>query len=295
MKKIHKWTEKEIAFIKKEIRFNGLGIIVNHDELGKQLKRTRSQMYGFIRFLISKGVIERKGSEEYVLNFIKNEGLYAETNQILNLGELSEALLLSKETLKKRIAIWRKSGDLPQIDYTCQFDSMRRYYSEEVDKKIINMKKQGVSEKEIAYLIDRDYRSVRARISILQRDGKLEVIGYWEDWEVEVVTQNVTFDENGMVNNYPKLMNLLQCRRGYKAIADKIGRLRKAGIIETKPIPGTTSVSALKRFHEFNDMRFAGKGQASKKQKSQIIYTHQTKKPTSVAAEVSKKQKLLTK
>lgn len=227
----------------------------------------------------------RKWTKERFLKYIKENALFAETNQILNIEELSEEMSLSKRFLEKRFGELRKTGKLPKVDMTRQFDSFRRYYSEADDARIVHMRHQGASYKEIADSLGRSEKSIGTRIEALKKSGQLKQPGYWEDWEVEAVRDNVTFDENGFVNNYPELLHLLQGRRSQRAIEIKISWLRKQNRIETKPKPGTTSINALEQYRRFKEIHFASLNH----KKSNIIYTQQSKKPTSVAPEVSNK------
>lgn len=208
------------------------------------------------------------------LKYIKKNALFAETNQILNIDELSEEMALSERYLERRICESRKKGELPKIDMTRQFDSFRKYYSKTDDERIIYLRQQGTSYKEIADLLGRSAKSIGTRIEALRKSGQLKCPGHWEEWEIDAVRKNVTFDEHGFVNNYQELLHLLQGRRSKKALEVKISLLRSKNRIETKPKPGTTNIRSIKNFREFNEISFASLNY----KKRNIIYMHQTKK-----------------
>jgi len=88
---------------------------------------------------------DKRWTKERFLKYIKKNALFAETNQILNIEELSKKMGLSERYVEKRICDWRQVGELPKVDMTRQFDSFRKYYSKTDDERIIYLRQRGVS------------------------------------------------------------------------------------------------------------------------------------------------------
>lgn len=283
------WTDDEIEYLVNHLQFDWLGVVRNYPKLAKELGRTKLSVTVKTNRLRAAGIVRPCKSLKAVLKYINENALFAETNQILNLDELSEELNVKRRNLERLCVKWRQQDLLPKIDMTNQFDLEGRFYSDAEDRKIIHMKKLGVQEKEIGQILGRSKSSINHRIDYLKKLGKFSVPGYWKPWEDKVILQNVEFDENGFVCNYEELSHLLQGRRNINSIRWEVGKLRKKGIITTLPKKGTTSIKGLEYFRQFNDARFAAMGWDMKQRKSQIVYTHKSnKKPASVAPEASK-------
>lgn len=279
------WTAEETEFLVNNMQVNWFGDVKNYPELSEKLNRKIMGVRSKVQRMRNDGDLPPIKTDEEFLEWIKENALFAETNQILNVKELIRKTSLSESCLELKFTEWRKAGILPKTDRSCQFDLHGRWYSEAEDNKIINLKKRDFSNEEIGHLLGRTSKSIKSRTDYLKKDGKIESVYYWEGWEIEAILENVTFDKYGFVNNYQKLIHLLQGRRNYQAIHLKIVELRKQDKITVKPIPGKVSVAAIKAHREFKDITFA---RFKRKKASQIIYTHSQKKPTSVAAEVSK-------
>lgn len=265
------WTEKETDFLLNHIKLNWLGKVRNYPELSERLNRNIMAVRSKTQRLRNTGDLPPVKTEGEFLDYIKENGLFAETNQILNIQELSEDMDLCITSLEEKFAEWRKADLLPKVDLSRQFDLHGRRYSEAEDKKIIHMKNIGMSNDEIARLLGRNSHSIKSRIDRLIQLGKLESVYLWQDWEIEVILRNVTFDKYGFVNNYPKLRNLLQGRRTQRAVYIKVIELRKQNKIKVKPVEGKTSVAAIKALRKFKDITFSSQQQRT----SQIIYAHQ--------------------
>lgn len=283
-----KWSDKETNFLVKNIEINWLGKVRNYQELAEKLERNIMAVRSKVQRLRFDGDLPQIKTDEEFLEYIKQNALFAETNQILNIEELSKEMDICIDRLEDKFAEWRKIGCLPKTDRSHQIDLHGRWYSKSEDNKIIYMKKRNVSNEEIGRLLGRSGGSIKSRTDYLKKSGKLESVYHWQDWEIEVILRNVTFDKYGFVNDYPKLRNLLQGRRSQRAVYIKIIELRKQDKITVKPIPGKTSVAAIKALRKFKDITFAPK--KKEQRTSQIVYTHQTKKPTSVVVEVSNKK-----
>ena len=285
------WTIKETEYLIKNIKLNWLGKVRNYPELTKTLNRELCGMQSKVQRLRASGDLPPVKSDEEFLEYIKENALFAETNQILNIEELSVDMDISTNVLESKFAEWRRNSLLPKVDLSLQYDLFRRRYSESEDKKIIYLKQRDCSNEEIGRLLGRSGKSIKSRVDHLIKLGKIESGYLWQDWEIEVILRNVTFDKYGFVNNYPKLRNLLQGRRSQRAVYIKIIELRKQDKITVKPMPGKTSVAAIKALRKFKDITFAPR--KKEQRTSQIVYTHQTKKPTSVAAEVSNEKEYI--
>lgn len=286
-----KWTIKETEYLIKNIKLNWLGKVRNYPELTKTLNRELCGMQSKVQRLRASGDLRPVKTDEEFLEYIQENALFAETNQILNIEELSVDMDISTNVLESKFAEWRRNSLLPKVDLSLQYDLFRRRYSESEDKKIIYLKQRDCSNEEIGRLLGRSGKSIKSRVDYLIKLGKIESGYLWQDWEIEVILRNVTFDKYGFVNNYPKLRNLLQGRRSQRAVYIKIIELRKQDKITVKPMPGKTSVAAIKALRKFKDITFAPR--KKEQRTSQIVYTHQTKKPTSVAAEVSNEKEYI--
>lgn len=286
-----KWTIKETEYLIKNIKLNWLGKVRNYPELTKTLNRELCGMQSKVQRLRASGDLRPVKTDEEFLEYIQENALFAETNQILNIEELSVDMDISTNVLESKFAEWRRNSLLPKVDLSLQYDLFRRRYSESEDKKIIYLKQRDCSNEEIGRLLGRSGKSIKSRVDYLIKLGKIESGYLWQDWEIEVILRNVTFDKYGFVNNYPKLRNLLQGRRSQRAVYIKIIELRKQDKITVKPMPGKTSVAAIKALRKFKDTTFAPR--KKEQRTSQIVYTHQTKKPTSVAAEVSNEKEYI--
>ena len=277
------WTVEETEYLIKNIKLNWLGKVRNYPELTEKLNRKLCGMQSKVQRLRATGDLPPIKTDEEFLECIKENALFAETNQILNIEELSMDMDICTAVLERKFAEWRRHGLLPNVDRSLQFDLYNRHYSEAEDNKIINLKKQDFSYEEIGRLLGRSGKSIKSRIDYLVKHGKLEIVYLWLDWEIEAIRNNVTFDKYGFVKNYSELIHLLQGRRNYKAISLKIIELRKQDRITVKPMPGKVSVAAIKAHREFKDITFA-----PWKNRRRANQFAQNKKPTSGATEVSK-------
>lgn len=285
------WTIEETEYLIKNIKLNWLGKVRNYPELTKTLNRELCGMQSKVQRLRASGDLPPVKSDEEFLEYIKENALFAETNQILNIEELSVDMDISTNVLESKFAEWRRNSLLPKVDLSLQYDLFRRRYSESEDKKIIYLKQRDCSNEEIGRLLGRSGKSIKSRVDYLVKYGRLELVYLWLDWEIETILDNVTFDKYGFVNNYPKLIHLLKGRRNYKAIYLKIIELRKQDKITVKPMPGKISVAAIKAHREFKDITFAP--WKNRRRANQFAHREETKKLTPVAAEVSNEKEYI--
>ncbi|MFG5564349.1 helix-turn-helix domain containing protein [Enterococcus faecalis] len=189
--------------------------------------------------------------------YVKRTALLAETNEVLNIKEMAKRLDRTVQSVRNKIYNLQRSGEMPSIDKSKQFDTKGRHYSKEEDKRIISMYKAGATYKEIAEALERGEISVTSHIYKLRKDKKLKVqkVSPWTEEQTLKLLENVSFDDNGFVNNHNELMRLTN--KQYGQVTRKIYDLRKKGEIRIYADRTKTSVKSKQAMNQFNDARFA--------------------------------------
>ncbi|WP_236671794.1 hypothetical protein [Enterococcus sp. BWB1-3] len=90
------------------------------------------------------------------IQYIKNNALLAETNQVLNIEQMAEKLARSVPSTKSKIYKMQVDGDLPSIDRSKAFDAKNRPFTKREDKRLISMFKQGAGSEEIGVALGRN-------------------------------------------------------------------------------------------------------------------------------------------
>lgn len=191
------------------------------------------------------------------IQYLKKNALFAETNVVLNVEQLAKKLGRSAKSVDVKIYKLRRDGQFPPTDFSKSFDPRGRRFTENDDKRIMAMYKNGATYKEIGDSLDRSEQSIAGRIARLKKNGKLKQTAVQRNWtqkEVDILLANIKFDENGFCCNHAELGRL--CNRTFEQIVGKINRLRKEGVLE-KPKKGTTSIKSKETMNRFNDARFA--------------------------------------
>lgn len=200
------------------------------------------------------------------IDYVKHNALLAETNEALNIKEMAKKLDRSQASVKSRVYNLQRNGDLPKVDKSKAFDSKGRPWNKEEDKKLIAMKKRGATHVEIAAELERSVTSVNSRSHRLKQEKKIKSNRTkWTDEEVALLSDNITYDENGFVNNYPELVRIIGKR--YEQIQIKVGWLRKNKEGFVSPKKGTTSAKSKQAMNNFNDARFS----STKKKEVQTV------------------------
>lgn len=191
------------------------------------------------------------------ISYIQKNALFAETNEILNVAELAKKLSRSSKSVETKTYNMLKDGLLPEIDRTKAFDSTNRPFTPKEDKRLIAMVKQGSSYVEIGEVLGRNERSISGRLSRLRKKGKLKYYSksHWSEKQIQLVIENVKFDENGFVSNYAELAQLVN--KQFSQIQQKVSRLRKEGVITVQADRTKTSVKSKVAMNKFNEARFA--------------------------------------
>lgn len=214
------------------------------------------------------------------IQHLKKNSLFAETNEVLNISEMAKKLKRSPAAVSKKIYDLRRNGDLPKIDRANAFDSKGRPWNVSEDKTLIAMKKNGATHSEIAEALDRSVTSINARSNRLIKKSKIRPVSTrWRFEDEKNLLENVTFDENGFVNNYPELARITGKR--YEQVQAKVQRMRKAGTINKSPEVNTTSIKSKEAMNRFNQARFA---HISKKQEA-ISMTESTENLSDISIE----------
>lgn len=190
------------------------------------------------------------------IQYLKKSALLAETNEVLNIADMARKLNRTAQSVQSKVYYLQRSEELPRIDRSKSFDIAGKPWSKEEDKRLIAMKKNGSTHAEIAEHLGRTENSVVSRVHRLKNSGKVKNIrNRWTDEEIQLILDHLKFDSNGFVCNYDELARLV--RKRLQQVYAKISRLRKEGVITEAPKQGTTSVKAKESMTRFNDARFA--------------------------------------
>ncbi|WP_086348754.1 helix-turn-helix domain containing protein [Candidatus Enterococcus clewellii] len=190
------------------------------------------------------------------IQYIKKSALLAETNHVLNADQMAEKLARSIKSVESKIYKMQKDGDLPSIDRSKAFDAENRPFTPKEDKRLISMIKLGAGYEEIGEALGRNKSSVSGRLWRLRQNGKLKHYSKstWSDKQVQLIIENIKFDENGFVSNYAELAQLTKKR--HTQIQQKISKLRKDGLITVQADRTKTSVKSKQAMDQFNCARF---------------------------------------
>lgn len=253
------------------------------------------------------------------IQYVKRYVILDETNRPLNIPEMAKKLGRSEKSVAVKLIRLRDSGILPTIDRSKSFEMENLPFSATDDQRIIHMLKRMFTHQEIAEMLGRSRASITNRIYILRKYGKLDGLGNkkWCKREVELLLKSIKFDVNGFVSNYDELEIILKTRK--RMIKYKVEKLRREGVIEVNPIPNTSSINRINFMRRHNAWDFQRNATQQldpyekdgttviqvlvkpvEKDGEQLMeYRTQsgdllvTKKPTSVAPEVSNKKEYI--
>lgn len=190
------------------------------------------------------------------IQYLKKHALLAETNVVLNIDQLAKKLGRSAKSVDVKIYKLRRDGQFPPTDFSKAFDPKGRNFTDQEDKRIIAMYKKGATYKEIGISLDRSEQSIGGRIMRLKKIGKLkQPKKQWSQDQVNILLANIRFDENGFCCNHVELARL--CNRTFEQVNRKLNDLRKKGVITVMPDRSKTSVKSKEAMNRFNDARFA--------------------------------------
>lgn len=190
------------------------------------------------------------------IQYLKKNALLAETNVVLNVEQLAKKLGRSAKSVDVKIYKLRRDGQFPPTDFSKSFDPRGRRFTENDDKRIIAMYKKGATYKEIGISLDRSEQSIGGRIMRLKKIGKLkQPKKQWSQDQINILLANIRFDENGFCCNHVELARL--CNRTFEQVNRKLNDLRKKGVITVMPDRSKTSVKSKEAMNRFNDARFA--------------------------------------
>ncbi|MDT2770529.1 helix-turn-helix domain containing protein [Enterococcus pseudoavium] len=190
------------------------------------------------------------------IQYLKKHALLAETNVVLNIEQLAKKLGRSAKSVDVKIYKLRRDGQFPPTDFSKSFDPKGRKFTDEDDKRIIAMYKKGEIYRDIGDSLGRSEQSIAGRIMRLKKIGKIkQVQKQWSEKEIDILLENIKFDENGFCCNHVELARL--CGRTYEQVNRKLNDLRKKGVITVMPDRSKTSVKSKKAMDQFNDTRFA--------------------------------------
>lgn len=223
------------------------------------------------------------------IQYLKKNALFAETNEVLNIPEMAKKLNRTVVSVRSKLYHLQRSEELPKIDRSKSFDTFGKPWTTKEDKRLIAMKKSGATHSEIGEQLERSKVSVDNRVHRLKESGKIKKSKIlWTEDEVQLVLDNIKFDENSFVSNYDELSRLVKKR--YDQIYAKVSRLRKEGVITEAPKQGTTSVKSKQAMNRFNDARFAH----VPKKKEEVTMTGPTVNQPDVSIESKQVSLILT-
>lgn len=160
--------------------------------------------------------------------------------------------------IRTKVRNLRKKGILPDLGYDDPLYPRRKSFSKYEDKIIIGALRNGTTPTEIGAALDRSMDSIQGRIKLLRSRGEVVpgLVRRFNETEVELLIQNVKFDEYGFVSNTDSLASLL--KRSKQVIRGKISQLRKMGLIETLPDYSRSRISCntRKAFRKGNELCF---------------------------------------
>ena len=195
---------------------------------------------------------------------------------IANISDLTFLLKnRKKDGIRRRVRNLREKGVLPDLDWNDLLYPRQRPFSKYEDKIIIGALKVGTTPTEIGAELDRSVDSIQGRIKRIREHGEEvpRLKRKFTDKEIEILIQNVKFDEYGYVSNTSELTSLL--KRSKPVIRQKLMQLRRMGLIETLPDKSKSGISCNTRnaFRKQND----------------LCFVFNKKRPTPVSASVDKK------
>ncbi|HAP5255321.1 Uncharacterised protein [Enterococcus faecalis] len=209
--------------------------------------------------------------------FIIKNAKYDHRGFVCNYRELAELIGCDKSKIYFKIRRMRLKGQLFEIYWDDPINPPASSYSRMDEKRIISMYKSGCSTSVIAQELNRTEYAITNKLRKLFKEGRLSKRNrpYTKE-DINLLIREIKFDENGYVKNVEYLTKILN--RTKIQIFPKVCRLRKEGLIKTKPDRSKSNKNwydAIKRQNEL----------------SYRLYLVKQKKPTSFADEVSTKQK----
>lgn len=190
------------------------------------------------------------------IQYVIKNSLLAETNEVLNLNEMAKKLGRTVQSVRNKVYNLQRDGDLPKVQRELAIDSYKRPWTEREDKRLLAMRSQGQTYSEIAIELERTVTSISNRAARLIKSNKAKPLSAnWTDGQIELLIENIRFDENGFVYNYDELARLTGMK--YSQVQGKVQRLRRTGKITVMPVEGTTNIKSKEAMQRFNDQRFA--------------------------------------
>lgn len=209
---------------------------------------------------------------------------FDERGYMNNGKELQKLLGMSRNRVNARIRYLRRTNVLPDIYYDDPINPILATFTEREDRIIINMIKQERSVKEVSEALCKSNYSIEHRVRKLRKAGKLmsPKKRQYTDEEIQWVLSEVKFDIYGYTSNTHFMAKKL-------AISDKqmrhlIYKLRKQGYITVLPDKTKVSVNSSEGLKAVTEAWY----QIDSSRIAYYARKRKEKKPTSVAAEISK-------
>lgn len=219
--------------------------------------------------------MKRWTTEEEKL-LIKN-AKYDHRGFVCNYRELTELIGCDKSNICSKIRRMRLEGKLFEIYWDDPINPPASSYSRMDEKRIISMYKSGCTISVIAQDLNRTEYAITNKLRKLFKEGRLSKRNRpYTTEDINLLIREIKFDENGYVKNVEYLTKVLN--RTKIQIFPKICRLRKEGLIKTKPDRSKYNKNWYEPIKRQNELSYR-------------LYLSKQKKPTSFADEVSTKQK----
>lgn len=189
-----------------------------------------------------KARVNRKWTAQEIC-LLKMKVKFDERGFVSNSQELSEIFDRSRKLVCWKVEFLRKKGELPTIYYDDPLYPIRRRYTDQEDRFIINALKSGVYVEDIASALGRTNKSIYHRIGKLRSIYGINYrVQRWTKAEEAELVECIKFDEHGYLANVNELMRLTGRTR--IAIYKKVELLRKDGVIKTLPDRSHTNQAA---------------------------------------------------
>lgn len=164
---------------------------------------------------------------------IKN-AKYDHRGFVCNYRELTELIGCDKSNICSKIRRMRLEGKLFEIYWDDPINPPASSYSRMDEKRIISMYKSGCTISVIAQDLNRTEYAITNKLRKLFKEGRLSKRNRtYTTEDINLLIKEIKFDKNGYVKNVEYLTKVLN--RTKIQIFPKICRLRKEGLIKTKP------------------------------------------------------------
>ncbi len=178
--------------------------------------------------------MRQRAWKDQEVELLKKKVKFDEFGFVSNTSELAGLFDRAPKQIASKVELLRKKGVLPTIYYDDPLYPIRKTYSDQEDKFIVNALKSGAYAEDIAKALDRSTRSIYHRIAKLREKHDISYrLKRWSKEEDEKITTRIKFDQYGYLANVNELMHMTG--RSRTAVYKRVELLRKTGAIEILP------------------------------------------------------------